>query len=439
MSATTLKRLDPTSVELEIAISADEFARAEARAYKQLARSARVPGFRPGKAPRSIFEAQYGHGIVHERALEQVVPEAYSQAVREHALDPVDRPQMEVLPVADEAEGVRLRATVAVRPEIALGNYKGIEIAELTLPVGDDDVERTLEGLRREAASLVPVDRGVEFGDVPTIDFDGTIDGIAFDGGKGENQPTEIVEDHFIPGFAQGIVGMAAGESKSVEAQFPEDYAKSELAGKKAVFAVTVHDVKTPELPPLDDEFAARFRPDSTVADLRADVRARLEVTAKNRARRTMSTALMERLLAAHDVPLPPVLVDRETDSILQEAKADAARHELEWAAYLESAGKTADEVQAEFRLEAERRVKSTLLLEAIAKAEKIDATPQDLDAELATLARQYGQPKERILELVQPNLGALVDGIVRSKTIEFLLDAAIATPVAPATAEPSA
>jgi trigger factor len=256
-----------------------------------------------------------------------------------------------------------------------------------------------------------------------TLDYEGRVDGVPFEGGKAEQQPTELVAERFIPGFADGIVGMSAGEHKAIEATFPDEYSNTELAGKKAVFEVTLHDVKVPEYPAVDDEFAKRFHPEGGLAELREDLRGRLETTAKARSRRVLTGALVEKLVGSHEFDLPAVMVERETAALLVEAKDYVARAGLDWDAYLAGQNKTEDELRADYVSEAERRVKSTLLLEAIAKAEKIEANQTDVENEIASLSRQYGQPRQAILEMLQPNFNALVDGIVRSKTIEFLLD----------------
>jgi trigger factor len=270
----------------------------------------------------------------------------------------------------------------------------------------------------------VPVDRPVALGDTPTIDYLGTIDGVAFEGGSAEQQPTEISAERFIPGFADGIVGMGAGETKSIEARFPDDYSKAELAGKTAVFSVTVHENKVAELPPLDDEFARRAGGDQmTVPALREDLRKRIELHRRAALRRELSGQLIGKLLEATDFPLPAVLVDREAEHLLTEAKGYVEQAGIQWTKYLEDQGKTADQLRSEYRTEAETRVKTSLLIEAIAKAEKIAATEGDVEAEVAQLSLQYRQPREAILEMLRPNLGSLIDGIVRTKTVEFLLD----------------
>jgi trigger factor len=421
-----VRRVDPTQVEVEIAIPADDLERARERAYREVSKNTRLPGFRPGKAPRKLFESMYGTAAIDERARDALLNEAYTKALEENALEPVAQAQVEELPDADEAPGQhRFLAKVAVRPEITLPQYKGLVVTVPPSTVADADVERALESLRRDQGTLVPVERPVEMGDIATIDYEGKIDGVAFEGGTAQGQPTEIATGSFVPGFVEGIVGMSAGETRDVQARFPDEYPqKPILAGQQAVFTVTVHDVKVPEFPALDDEFAKRFgKEDATLDDLRENVRARMERTNRTRARQVASAEIIEKLRQSADFPLPAIVVDREIAAELTEAKEQAARAGVEWADYLTQAGKTEDEVAAEARATAERRVKSSFILESIARAENIRATDADIDSELAGLAVQYGRSKADILEVMRPNIGTLVDSIVRSKTIDFLVD----------------
>lgn len=430
MSATTtpqnstLTRLEPTKVELEITITPEELAAARDRAFKKLSKNVKLPGFRPGKVPRKVFEQNYGVDAIENQAMEDVVPQAYAKAIREHDLDPVERPTMELLPL-EPGDPYKLKATVQVRPAIELGEYKGIAVTVPPAAVSDDDVERSLQSLARERATLVPVDRPARIGDVVTLDYAGTIDGVAFEGGTAKGQLTELEEGRFIPGFASGIAGLSAGESKDVTATFPADYHQPDLAGKDAVFAVTVHDVKEFELPAIDDAFAASVSDNATAEALRADVRKRLEAIAEARRRREIGNQVMEKLLATHDIALPAAMVEGEIERMLEDGEQQAARAGVPFEQYLERSGKTADDLRAEFRPEAESRVKGTLLIEAIAKAEGIAATPADVADELQTLAAQYRQPVDRIRKALGNNVLSLMDGIVRNKTMEALVDAA--------------
>jgi trigger factor len=423
-----MKQLDPTQVELEIPISSEEFDKAQDSAFRKLVRTAKIPGFRPGKVPRKIFEQNYGTARIFDEALEELVPSKYAEAVKEHAIEPLARPSMEMLPDED-GQPMRFKVVVAVRPPIEPAPYEGIEIDDLPEKADDQDLERALEQMRKDAATLVPVDRPVALGDTATIDYAGKIDGVPFDNGTATGQQAEISEERFIPGFAAGIVGMKAGETREISAKFPDEYGATELAGKDATFDITVHEVKEAELPVLDDEFAKRVSQKETLEELKTELRERLDGVAAQKARREISSQLIDKLVAANDFPLPQVLVDRETDGLLDESKQYIARMGITWEQYLEQSEKTEDQIRADFREEAERRVKTTLLIEEIAKREKIEATPVDLESELGALARQYGQPREKIVELLGNNVGALIDGIVRTKTIDRLIERAKRVP----------
>lgn len=396
-------------------------------------KKARLPGFRPGKIPRKVFEQAYGTDTITSQAMEEVLPDAYAAAVREHDLDPVDRPRMEVVE-QNEGRPTRLKATVEVRPQIELGPYKGLHVRRPEVTVADDDVERSLQALAKDRSTLVPVERPAQRGDVVTIDYEGRIDGELFDGGAAQNQVTELGGERFIPGFVDGIAGMNPGETKDVEARFPDDYSEQSLAGKTAIFRITLHDVKQLETPPIDDEFAKNVSKNETLEELREDVRRRLQAIAESRGRRILGNAIVEKLLATHDFPLPPSLVDAEVDHLMNEAAGNAARSGKTLEEQLIEGGKTEEGLRVELRAEAENRVKTTLLIEQIAKVEQIAATPADVTQELEALSRQYGQPVARIRKALGNSLLSLMDGIVRNKTLDFLIDNAAVTDETPTT-----
>ena len=395
---------------------------AEERAFRRLVKQAKLPGFRPGKVPRKIFEQTYGSHTITNEAMEDVVPSVYAKAVREHDLEPVDRPKMELLPEED-GQPTRVKAVVDVRPEIGLGEYKGLSVSRPAVEVKDEDVERTLESLARDRGTLVPVERPAQLGDVVTMDYEGKIDGVAFEGGTAKGQQTELDENRFIPGFATGIAGMSAGETKDVEAKFPEQYQQQDLAGKTAIFTITLHEIKQLEVPAIDDEFAKGASQHESLEAFKTDIRDRLQKVAEQRRKRDVGSDLVEQLVTAHDFPLPDVMIERETDSMMQDASGMAMRMGMTFEQYLEAAGKTEEELRAEFAPEAAKRVKGTLILEAIAKAENITATPADLQEELKSLAQQYGQPVERIRAALGNNVLSLMDSIVRTKTVDFLIE----------------
>jgi trigger factor len=418
----TLNKLSPTQVELLIAISPDEMRDAEDRAFRRLVKKAKLPGFRPGKAPRKIFEQAYGAEAISHEAMEDVVPTVYAKAVREHDLEPVDRPHMELLP-GDEGSPPRVKAVVEIRPAIDLQEYKGLKLTR-TLPiVTDAEVERSVQSLARERATLVPVERAAKLGDVVTVDYEGKIDGTPFEGGSAKGQTTELNEGRFIPGFATGIAGMSAGETKDVEAVFPEDYQQETLAGKTATFTIALHEVKELELPSIDDELAKAVSDHQTLEELRADIRKRLEAVAQARAQRELGGQAVEELVKVHEFPLPAILIEREIENMLGDTASMAARMGISLDDYLKTAKKTEEQLRDDYRPEAERRVKATLILEAIGKAEKIAATPADIKDELQSLARQYGQPVDRVRQALGNNVLPLMEGIVRTKTVDFLVE----------------
>src|SRR5579862_2305718 len=410
----TLTQLAPTQVALEFSITDAELAAAEERAFRRLAKNVRLPGFRKGKVPRRIFEQTYGSATLANEAVDEVVPDLYAKALREHDLDPVERPQIEVL---EEAGGrpTKLKATVEVRPAISLQRYKGLTVSRPPMDVRDADVNESLTALAKERATLVPVERPARLGDVVTVDYEGSIDGAPFDGGRGQGEVMELVEGRFVPGFAAGIAGMTPGETKSIEARFPDEYPVPGLAGKTAQFQVTLHDVKELELPAIDDDFAKAVSQNQTADDLRQDLRRRLEAVAAGRSRRAIGNAIVAELLAKHDFPLPPSLVENELTHLVADATTGGASGE-----------KNEAQLREELRSEAESRVKAGLLIQAVAKAENISATPADMAAELQALARRYGQPVDRIRTALGNNVLSLMDGIVRNKTLDLLIDHAV-------------
>jgi trigger factor len=415
MTDSTLTRLAPTTVTVEFALTEAELAAAEERAFRRLSKSVRLPGFRKGRVPRKLFDQTYGPEAVRNEAVDEVVPERYAQAIREHDLDPVERPKIEIV---EEAEGrpTRMRATVEVRPEIELGTYKGVMVSRPPIGVADEDVERSLAALAKERATLVPVERTASLGDVVTIDYEGSMQGTPFEGGSGVGQVVELAEGRFVPGFTAGIEGMRAGETRQIQATFPAEYPAADLAGKTADFSVTLHEVKELDPPVIDDDFARAVSQNETVAQLREDIRKRLEAVAAGRARRATGNAVMNKLMSAHDFPLPPTLVENELNRILEDVRSPGGEETSE------------TQLREMHRKDAESRVKAGLLIAAIAKAENISATPADLAAELEVLARRYGQPAARIREALGHNLVTLIDGIVRNKTLDLLIDNAVVT-----------
>jgi trigger factor len=425
-----LRRLTPTEVELEIVVKPEEFARARDAALRKAAARFRWPGFRTGHVPRAILERQLGSETLDARAVEELLPAAYEEALKEHELEPVERPQFDVDEPYGVQHGLRARARVSVRPEVRLGEYKGIPVRRPPTAVSDEDVDRSLEELRRQAAVLEPVEEGgVAEGDYVRLDYEGRVEGRVVDGARAVNHTTEVRPGRLLPGLAEGLYGQRAGETRVVDVTLPEDYPVPDVAGKRMQFTITVHEIKRPVLPECNDDFARAVLGRQTLAELRDDLRVRLEAAAAARARREMQRQIVEALLASHpDVPVPGVLVEHEIDNLV----ADAGRH-----AHSEGdvAGKTGlaggDQAQREaLRSEAERRVRIALLLEAIARREGLEATSADIEAEIALLARSSGRSPTAVLEALRAGTGVrpLVNVVRRSKALNFLVEQAQVT-----------
>lgn len=422
---TTVRKLAPTEVELDIEVSADDFAQAQERAFRKLVNRYKMPGFRPGHVPRRIFEQHVGKASIDSQALEDLVPEAYAKALKEHQLEPVDRPHFD-LDRSQDDNSLRIKAKVAVRPEIDLADYHKIPIEQQTAAVTEEEVDRSIQALRKKAATLEPVeDRGITSGDIVTMDYAGRINGELFEGGSAENHTTEITEEKLLPGFVEQLMGAKPDEKRHVTVTFPESYRAQELAGKQAVFDVDVHEIKRALLPELNDDFVRQVSEHHKLEELRDDVRRRLEAVAQARSREAMQKQILDALIANNDFPLPEVLVNREIESLLSDAKAYMQRIGRSWDEYLSVKGVDEAGLRAEYKVEAERRVKTALLLEEIAKREKIEVTTAELERELDNLGASYGQSRESMIDLLRKStgFGPIIDTVLKGKTLDFLLE----------------
>jgi trigger factor len=423
---TTLRQLDPTQVQLHIEVPAGDLDQARQQALKRLSERLRIPGFRPGHIPKKIVEQHVGAEHIDHEAIEAVVPELYAKALAEHDLDPVEHPKID-LERTEEGRVLKITATVAVRPQITLAPYTGLELHSPSTEVTEHDVDESVESLRRRAAVLEPAtERGIQTGDIVTLDYAGRVDGELFEGGSATNHTTEISPDRFIPGFAEQLYGAKPEERRTVTATFPSVYRPETLAGKTAVFDVLVHDVKQPVLPALDDEFAKSVSDLETLDALRNEVRRRLERMAQARATEAMQNELIRALVSVHDFPLPEVLVERETDSIVGEIREQVGRSGMTWDDYLQGRKQTEADLRAQLRPDAQQRVKAGLIIEEIAKVEKIKVSGQDMEREIALLGRA-GASGQAMIEALRSsdNVNRLAGSVRRNKTLAFLVEKA--------------
>ena len=423
MKAELVKK-EGNKVTLKITVDNNKFEEAVNKAYNKTKGKYNIPGFRKGKAPKVVIETQYGKGVFYNDAIDMLFPEVYPEAIKELNIDPIDRPDLDIEEISKD-NGLVMVVNVEVKPEFELGAYKGIEISKVDNTVSEEDVEARLNEMVNRNARLTSVeDKALENGDTAVIDFEGFENGVAFEGGKGENYNLVIGSNTFIPGFEDQLVGKKAGEEVEVNVTFPETYHAENLAGKPVVFNVKVNDVKVKEVPALDDEFAKDTTEFETLAELRADVKAKLEEQAKNAADAEMRNALVEKVSANTEVEVPEAMVQHQIDNMLMELNYQLQYQGLNLEQLLQMTGRGLDELREERRADAERLVKSSLVLEAIAEKENVEANDADVDAELEKMAAMYNMEVEKIKSsLRETDIEDIKGQIQIRKTLDLLVE----------------
>ena len=421
---TTNTPLPNSRLQLEFELPPERLSRAIDKAVSRLSRQARVPGFRPGKAPRVMLERVLGGTVVLDEAMDQLKDDAFREAVVEQDLSPLTLPDFEVVQ-GEEGKPVIFKATVQVRPEIKLGDYERFGFKPEVQPVDETMVEKVLDELRDSQANLEPVDgRGAQKGDYAIISFVGTRDGVAFRGGSSERMPLIIGEAHLLPGFEDNLLGQAKGEKREFDVDFPDDYQEESLRGKTAHFSVTVMDLRAKDLPEANDEFARSVGKFEDMAGLKAELRKRLEANALDRARHEFADKIIEYATANATLDLPEVLVDQEVEVIRDEIRSALARQGIGEDAYLKVLGKTADDIARESRPEAEKRVRTLLVLSEIAKERGVEAPEAQVQAEINRARSRYsGNPD--LIRYFESDRGRsyIRSTIRRSRTVEQLID----------------
>lgn len=423
MKAELVKK-EGNKVTLKITVDNNKFEEAVNKAYNKTKGKYNIPGFRKGKAPKVVIETQYGKGVFYNDAIDMLFPEVYPEAIKELNIDPIDRPDLDIEEISKD-NGLVMVVNVEVKPEFELGAYKGIEISKVDNTVSEEDVEARLNEMVNRNARLTSVeDKALENGDTAVIDFEGFKNGVAFEGGKGENYNLVIGSNTFIPGFEDQLVGKKAGEEVEVNVTFPEAYHAENLAGKPVVFNVKVNDVKVKEVPALDDEFAKDTTEFETLAELRADVKAKLEEQAKNAADAEMRNALVEKVSANTEVEVPEAMVQHQIDNMLMELNYQLQYQGLNLEQLLQMTGRGLDELREERRADAERLVKSSLVLEAIAEKENVEANDEDVDDELEKMAAMYNMEVEKIKSsLRETDIEDIKGQIKIRKTLDLLVE----------------
>lgn len=393
-------------------------------AFKKVSKQVNIPGFRKGKIPRSMFEKRFGVESLYQDALDFILPEAYMAAIEETGIEPIDRPEIDVEQM-EKGKELIFKATVEVKPEVKLGDYKGLEVEKMDTEVTDEDVAEELKSMQERQAELVVKEEGeVVEGDTVVIDFEGFVDGEAFEGGQADNYSLEIGSGSFIPGFEEQLIGLKSGEEKDVEVTFPEEYHAAELAGKPAVFKVKLHEIKTKELPELDDEFAKDVDESAeTLDELKAKIRTRLETSKKEEAETKLRDQLVDMATANAEFEVPEILINNEVDRMMQEFEQRLQMQGMNLELYFQFSGQDQEALRSQMTSDAEKRVSMNLTLEAIAKAENLEADEETVNKELDRMAEMYNMQVEDIKRALGDNLDSLKADLKVQKAVEFLVE----------------
>lgn len=424
MALKSSNKVDTNTYEIEVTVAPEVFADACKSAYMKQRKSIQLPGFRKGKATQGMIEKVYGEGAFYEEALEIVYPKAVSEAIEEAGLRTVDQPFDLGVPVMSKAEGVEMKMKVTVYPEVKLGDYKGLKATMLPTEASDEDVDTELENMRDRNSRLVSVDdREAQMGDTAEIDFEGFVDGVAFDGGKGENYPLELGSGSFIPGFEEQVAGHKIDEEFDVNVTFPEEYA-AELAGKDAVFKCKIHEIKTKEMPELDDEFVKDVSEFDTLDELKADIKKSLSEKKEADAKADFENQLIEQVVENMECEIPECMFESRTNEMVQDYSYRLQMQGIDLNTYLSYMGQDMDTFKKTFREGAENQVKASIALEAIVAAENIEVTDEEIDAEVAKLADQYKMEADQIKAAVPAD--QLASDIKTRKALDLVVESAV-------------
>ena len=422
MNCKVEKTSNANEVKLEITIEAEKFNNAIKKVYFQNAKYFNIPGFRKGKAPQNIVEKYYGKEIFYEDAFNEVVPAEYEKALEDNKIDAVSKPEIDVVTM-EKGEDLVFTAIVQTKPEAKLKKYKGIEIEKIEYNVKDSDVENELKDMQDKNSRLVTVeDRPAQNDDTAIIDFEGFVDGVPFDGGKGENYNLVLGSHSFIEGFEDQVVGMKVGEEKEINVTFPEEYFSKNLAGKPATFKVKLNELKKKELPELDDEFAKDVSEFDTLKELKQSIKEKLEKQFKDREKYEKEDAAVRELVKELEVDIPSGMIEMEVDNMMRDMEQRMSYQGLKMDQYLKMMNKTEEQFKKEYEPQALDAIKSRLAIEVVIKSEKIEATDEEIKEKIAEMAKNYGkEPKE--LEENENIRNYIKSGIENEKAMEFLVE----------------
>ncbi|NJJ41622.1 trigger factor [Paenibacillus apii] len=421
----TWEKIEKNLGVLEVEVDAERVAQALDKAFNKVVKKANVPGFRKGKVPRPIFESRFGVESLYQDAIDILLPEAYGEAVEQTDIFPVDRPEVDIEQFG-KGQSFKFKAKVTVKPEVTLGQYKGIEVPAQKAEVTEEELNAELTRLQERHAELVVIeDEAAAKGDIAVIDFDGYVDGEAFEGGKAERHSLELGSNSFIPGFEDQVIGLSTGDSKDVEVTFPEEYQAEHLAGKPAVFKVKLHEIKRKQLPELDDEFAKDVSEFETLAEYKEDLKKQLESRKAEELKGAKENAVVEKAAANAEVEIPEAMIESEIQTMVRDFDLRLRQQGMNMDMFLSFSGQTQDDLRAQMKNDAEKRVLNNLILEVIAKEENIKVSDEEFEEELSKMAETYKRSAEEIRGILAANgsLDSLRDEISLRKTIDFLVE----------------
>lgn len=422
--STTVEKISSNKVKLSFDIDAAKFDEAMGKAYIKVRGQVAIPGFRKGHAPRKMIENMYGEGVFYDEAFELIFDEVYSPAIDENKLEVVDRPQVDIQQIGT-GKNLQFTCEVFVKPDVTLGEYKGVEVKREHTLVTEDEVNAEIEKERNKQAAEVAVDdRPVAEGDTVNLDYSGSVDGVKFAGGTAENQTLKIGSHTFIPGFEEQMVGMNIGEEKDLNVTFPTEYHAKELAGKEAVFHVKVNGITETQLPALDDDFAKDISEFDTLDAYKADVRAKLEAQAAERDNNVFTNAVIGKVMENATVEIPEAMIERQIDSMIRNFEARLAQQGLKLADFMKYTGQDEKSFRGQYRDQAEKSVRANLVLEAIENVENFEVSDEEIDAEIEKFAKQIGQSVEELKKnLTEGDREYFKADVIRDKAVKFLCD----------------
>ena len=422
--STTVEKISSNKVKLSFDIDAAKFDEAMGKAYIKVRGQVAIPGFRKGHAPRKMIENMYGEGVFYDEAFELIFDEVYGPAIDENKLEVVDRPQVDIQQIGT-GKNLQFTCEVFVKPDVTLGEYKGVEVKKEHTLVTEDDVNAEIEKERNKQAAEVSVDdRAVAEGDTVNLDYSGSVDGVKFAGGTAEGQTLKIGSHTFIPGFEEQMVGMNIGEEKDLNVTFPTEYHAPDLAGKEAVFHVKVNSITETQLPALDDDFAKDISEFDTLDAYKADVRAKLEAQAAERDNNAFTNAVIEKVMANATVEIPDAMVERQIDSMVRNFEARLAQQGLKLADFMKYTVQDEKSFRNQYRDQAEKSVRANLVLEAVENVEKFEAAEEEIDAEIEKFAKQIGQNVEDLKKnLTEGDREYFKADVIRDKAVKLLCD----------------